>query len=766
MAARTATVAPTRGRKRKKSNPVVRFIKRTILVLLTLTCILFIVGALVFASEFKIAQEKLTNLPMLMTQLQMQPTTIYSADGKPLYVTSAEYRLPVEYKDIPKSVRDATVAAEDVRFYKHHGVDIQSLLRIAVEAMRDKKLGAGGSTLTMQLAKRLYTSPKKTLKRKIQDMALAIAMERQLTKEQILTMYLNDVFFGSGAYGIKAASEVYLGKPLSKVDLSEAALLVRCVRRPSDETPFSNLKKAIENRNSVLKVMRDEGMVTDDQYDKATKEKPRLNPKPPSTTARLLRAPYFVSHVLQVLKQDMPDINFDAGGYKVYTTLDNDLEKRAEKAVRDAVEQFKGYRVTTGAVVLIDHKGRILAEVGGEDYNRNQFNVITMGRRQPGSSFKSVVYSAGIAQGAVTADGSVSDAPFYLKDQWTGQVWAPKNDNGRSGGMISVKTAFAYSYNLASVNLTNKIGPSTVVDYAKNVFGFTSDIPPYMSIALGTCEVSPLEMARAYSIFMTGGDRVEPYPIDRVVGPDGTVVRKYEPRISQNILDPRIVNQMRELQRAVVENGTGTRANVVPNARGKTGTTQDNKDAWFCGYSDGLEAIAWVANERRENGKPVYYPMSSRAFGGTTAIHIWVDLMKKAHEKYAVKMEDRTVAPQNPDAAFATKAEVDRANEPDRAPEDPSMVPPPQPNVDTSGATAGDAPDPTPPDEAPGDATDEPPAKPVEKPKPAPPPVQYVDVEICADSHELATMYCPETVVRTYIKGQEPKKYCHLHGPR
>lgn len=770
MATRTATVASTKRRTRKR--PWVRFFKRFTLFVLTVACIGFIVGAAMFASEYKQAQQKLSNLPVLMSQLELQPTTFYSADGKPLYVISNEYRLPAKFKDIPKVMLDATVAAEDVRFYHHHGVDFPSLVRIAVEAMKEKKLGAGGSTLTMQLAKRLYTSPERSLKRKVQDMALAVAMERELTKEQILELYLNQVFFGSSAYGIKAAAEIYLGKPLDRLDASDAALLIRCVRRPGDETPFSNLKKSIENRNAVLGVMRDEGMITEAVYKHSIKEKPRLNPKPPATTARLLRAPYFVDHVRQILKQDLPaDIDITRGGYKIYTTLDSRLEAEAEKQVKKAVQDFKGYRVNTGACVVMDAKGRILAEVGGYDYKRNQFNVIWQGRRQPGSSFKSFLYSASIAQGITTADGSVSNERYYERDPWTGKVWSPANDNGRYGGYISTKTAFAWSYNVCAVRLLLALGPNALVDYAHNVFGFTSEIPAVKSLALGTCEVSPLEMARGYSVFMTGGDRVEPHAIDRIVGPDGQIVRKYEPQIAANVLDPRVVNQMRELQRAVVEFGTGMTAKAVPNARGKTGTTQDNKDAWFCGYSDGIVCISWVSNEQRDGNRWIYKPMSSRAFGGTTAIHIWTPVMKMAHDRFAVVMNDRQPPNTNTDAPFANEQDVKPSQDtsesthvdemanppttPDPAVQDPS-------DSDTNGNDQpSDVPDPDSGD------TETPPAKPVvvKKPKPAPPPVQYVDVEICADSHELATMYCPETVVRTYQKGKEPTRRCHIHGP-
>ncbi len=768
MAARTATGVSTGSRTRKKKNPVVRWIKRIILLFLTIFCIGFIVGALVFAQALKEAQSKITNLPALMASIQTEPTTFYSADGVPIYIISNEYRRPADSQDIPLVVKNAVVAAEDVRFYKHHGVDVQSLFRIAVEAMKDRRFSQGGSTLTMQLAKRLYTSPEKTLKRKVQDMALAVEMERELTKDQIVTLYLNDVFFGSNAYGIKAAAQVYLGKQLNELDPSDAALLVRCVRRPSDETPFTNMKRAMQNRDSVLKIMHDEKMINDDQFHHALREKPQLNPKPPTTGARVLRAPYFVDHVKRLLTRDMPDIDLTQGGYKIYTTLDSHLENTAEKAVRHTVAISRSGKVTNGACILIDYKGRILAEVGGVDYNKDQHNAVTDGTLQPGSSFKSFLYAAAIDRGIIDEESYVSNERKTYVDQW-GAAWDPENDNGKYSASASVKTAFAFSYNVSAAHILEQLGPQTLVDYAHNVFGITSKIDPFMSIALGTPLVSPLEMARGYSVFMTGGDRVDPYPIDRVVGPDGQVIRKYDPKIAPNVLSPQVVNEMRDLQLAVVENGTATRVvkGKVPNARGKTGTTSSNKDAWFDGYSDGLECICWVANTHGVGKNATELPMSSKVFGGTTATLIWVPIMQEAHKRYAVPQPDRD-QPQANTQPFATKQDTrqpdpnsDSNHVNDMAP--PSTTPTTAPdNGDVNNST--DNPPPSDPNNLPDTV---PPINvpPRIRPKPKPKPVEYVTVEVCADSHELATMYCPETVMRSYIKGQEPKKYCHIHGP-
>jgi penicillin-binding protein 1A len=307
------------------------------------------------------------------------------------------------------------------------------------------------------------------------------------------------------------------------------------------------------------------------------------------------------------------------------------------------------------------------------------------------------VYSTAFAQGVLGPDDTISNAPFRYRDPWTGNIWAPKNSNGKYGGNVSVKTAFAWSYNVPAVRTIERVGPATVVDYAKNVFGFTSHLTPYMSLALGVGEVSPLEMAQAFSVFMTGGDRVKPMAITRVIGPDGQLMRTYDPVVVPNVLDRRVAKAMDELLLAVVQSGTGRAARGVPNARGKTGTTQENKDAWFCGYTDGLVGIGWIANERRVAGKPVYEPMSRRVYGGTVTIQMWTGIMKEAHKRHARKLEEKKEEekpkapfedPANPDAEVSPNPPtgqvevppVQRAEPCDVVPEEefPGDMPPPE----------------------------------------------------------------------------------------
>jgi penicillin-binding protein 1A len=746
--------------------------KRGIILVLTLFCAVFIAGTLIFMSAYREAESKLSDLPKLADSLKQPPSKIVSMDGKLLFSVSGEYREYVPYSKIPKHVVDATVAAEDVRFWQHRGVDPISLARVFREAAKDGKFSQGGSTLSMQLSKRLFTSSDQTYQRKVQDIATAVALERELSKEQVMELYLNQIFFGSGAYGIKAAAHVYFNKPLEKLTLSEAAMLIRVVRRPTSENPFKDYETSIENRNVVLGVMLDEGMIDKATYDKAKKERPKLNPNPPQSTAQLKMAGYFVQHVQAELKKDFPEIDLSSGGYKIYTTVDSELQKLAEEVVRKTVADNKHLKVNTGAFVMMDYKGRILAEVGGVDYSKNEFNVITQAKRQPGSAFKPFVYATAFAQNTLRPDGYVSNDRFVQRDAWTGEVWSPDNSNGKYGGSLSVETAFKWSYNIPAVRVMDKVGPSTVAEYANTVFGFSNKFSPYLSMALGAQEVSPLEMASAFSVFMTGGDRLKPMVITKIVGPDGEVIKTYNPTSHPNVLDPKVAKDMDELMRAVVVSGTGKRAIGVPEARGKTGTTSDNKDAWFCGYTDGLVGIGWMGNEQKVNGRPVAMPMARAAFGGTMTINMWTGIMKTAHKKYAHKIEEKQPwsNPFNEDNAEVSARRPTEERETET--ENPAEVPPveipdateevtPDPAIEEpSETTVPDLPEPEPPFSEVREK-----AKPKPKPRPEPPPVVYVDVEICADSRMKASMYCPETVIRTYRKGEAPGKACTLHEP-
>lgn len=750
-------------RTKKKKGGRFRIVKLVLAGLLLLFLVFAAVFGVYFALKLRDASAKIPNLPSVMDELSRKPSVILAVDGTELYRVSNEYRRAVNYASIPKLVINATLAAEDKRFFEHHGVDYWALGRVAFGAASEGKLAGGASTLTMQLAKRVYTSPEKRVDRKVEDIALAIMIERQLTKQQILEMYLNQVYYGEGAFGVQAAADVYFGKALKDLTVSEAATLARCVRRPSRENPFANLDRAIENRDVVLDVMLEEGMITMAQHDEALKEPLRLNKRAFASGERRLYAPYFVDAVLEQL--DHQGIDISTGGFRVETTLDPRMQRITEREVARTVRENRRQRVNTAAFVLLDKVGQIKAMAGGVDYDRNQYNMVTQGRRQPGSSFKPFVYATAFQLDAWRPGKAVSNARLTYPPAFPGaKPWVVHNSSNRYGGMVSVQSAIANSYNVCAVRVMEETGATRVSDFCHTNFGFTSQLDPVLPLALGATAVSPIEMARGYSVFMLGGDRFEPYMITRVIGPDGRVVKAFQPEYVRNVLAPHVAAWMDYLLRSVVTSGTGHRAKSVINARGKTGTTSDNRDAWFCGYSDELMGIGWVANEQRGPGDPprwTYPPMASSAFGGTITVTMWAPIVGECQKL----MKER---PRDFDAPEGIRS---RSYDPPQEPVDepfPEVVTPLDEIAPGSG-TGVVVPPPSEPVEKPTrDPVREPTAAPTSPPDrrtERPANTNYVYYEICAASGKQANFYCPETVRRRYPEGQGPPGVCTVHGP-
>jgi len=800
-------------KKKKKSSKLKRRIKLTI-AYLSLFSLLVVIGAgVIWFNALAAARDEMPSIESKLSDLRVVPSQILSSDGEVLYIEADEFREPVTLDKIPKIVQEAVVSAEDRRFFDHSGVDFWALVRAGFITAKDRRLSQGGSTLTMQLAKRLTSNGEKTFGRKLNDMAVAYEMENEWSKDHVLQLYLNEVYFGEGAYGIKAAALTYFGKQLDQLTTAEAAMLARCVRRPSDENPFKNLSRAIANRNIVLGIMRDDGIISQSQFDESSHEKVHLSSHKFIGSSRIIAAPYFVSSVLQDLKDNHPDIRLQDGGYKIYTTLNMKIQKTAEDSVSSVLSQFAGYNVNAGAVVLLNRSGGILAEVGGQDFRKDQFNIVTMGRLQPGSSFKPIVYSTAIANNIIGKDSYVSNERYVYRDPKTHKTWIPRNDNGDYGGTVSVREALAQSINVAAVRTLAAVGIDKVIKYAHDVFGFTSKLPRYPALALGTCEVSPMEMATAYSVFFLNGNRFTAYTIDHINDSDGTEVYVESPQIVQNVLDSGTTTQMDSLLQGVVEEGTGQAAQVIDGARGKTGTTNDNKDAWFCGYNKNFLCIAWTGNETydRKHHRYIRQSMSSHAFGGTVSIHLWVDTMQAAIKDISSAHAPVPQAPAPDKNSFlATKPPDSVKLDPQNPPGSGSDATGTTSGLDgatsatttsgsttstaTSGSTgnpdsSGDSglstasttgtiqgtstatttgtvnPDSSQPNKLPGSSSTVPPSAPVVvKPRThAHKKVEYVTVEVCADSGELATPYCPETVMRTFVKGQQPTHYCRLH---
>lgn len=645
MATRTATL---RAKREKKPRPVwVKRLKQAFALLFILGLIATCYIGFRFMGVYKRAEELVRTIDEKMSVVQVLPSKIVSADGVVLYQVSDVYRKPLgDFSKIPPHMRDAIIAAEDKRFWQHGGVDFWGLARALGGIARDHRVSqGGGSTITMQLAKRLFSGGEQTFDRKLQDIAVAMEIEKHYSKQQILTMYLDQVYFGSGAYGVQAASEIYFGKTVDELSLGECAMLARCVQRPSDVNPYKNLQRSVENRDLVLGTMLEMKTISQREYDKAIAEKPKLRQKTaPQLTVDLRNAPYFVQHVLEDLKDQNIDMDtLKLGGYTIHTTLDYKTQKIAEEQVRKIVRDYRGEHVTTAAFVLMDKEGQIKAEVGGVSYKRSNFNIVTHGMRQAGSSFKPFVYSAAFQEGKL---GIYDDLPDLRRKFHPGMSdeWTPRNSNAKYYPSVPVRSAFMYSMNVPAAEVMERVGPDKAVEYANGAFGFTSPFKPYMSLVLGAQDVRPIEMAQAYSVFMLRGNRATPYTITKIEQPDGEPI-SFEPKIVPNVLSPEVADDTDALMRAVATGGTGKEAKDVPNARGKTGTTSDNKDAWFCGYSDGLIGIGWVGNETiRKNGSAVYGQMGRAVFGGTVTVQFWRAIMLSAHDRLSSPMPERPLA--------------------------------------------------------------------------------------------------------------------------
>ncbi|MFN3650304.1 MAG: transglycosylase domain-containing protein [Armatimonadota bacterium] len=558
-------------------------------------------------------------------------TKIYSSDGVLLAKLAEENREPVPLEKIPKTMQDAIVAIEDARFYSHSGLDYKGLARALWTNVSGRELAQGASTITMQLARNMFFSQKKKMSRKVKEILMAVQIERKWTKRQILEAYLNQVYFGAGAYGVRSASQTYFRKNLDDLTLEEAALLAGLPQRPSAFNPFQvhaeegNYKRTKARRDDVLERMAQLGFVTREQAEEA-KEKPVKVAKSRPQTVGYFKAKYFCQYVVDELKerygydQDL----IEKAGLKVVTTLNWKMQQEAEKAAKQGLAKYSGWgNVSEVALISLDpNSGYIRAMVGGvqEPWDKYQFNCATQAKRQPGSSFKTFVYAAALQAGKTPYSSVNGNAAIRMPD---GTVWAPKNHGGGGGGMMSYRSAFQSSVNGAAANVCYDVGPRNVANLAMRL-GLEGPIPAYPSIALGTIEATPLEMATAYAPFAARGKKAEPLAILRIQNQDGEIVEDVQPKVKDSGLTPQTVEGMGELTRAVVTSGTGRGASRVPNAHGKTGTTEKNTDAWFVGYVPGeLVTAVWAGNRNNR-------PMSHSLYGGTICAPIWADYMEDA----------------------------------------------------------------------------------------------------------------------------------------
>ncbi|TWI71602.1 penicillin-binding protein 1A [Desulfobotulus alkaliphilus] len=565
------------------------------------------------------------DLPQITALEEYRPsslTQVFSSDGVLLARFYAENRMPVVSDQIPDILKQALIATEDRNFYSHHGMDPKGILRAVVRNLQSGGYSEGASTLTQQLAKTLFLSPDKTLMRKVREAFLALQIERRYTKEEILTLYLNQIYLGSGSYGVEAASIRYFGKSVEEISLAEAALIAGLPKAPSRFSPRASMERALARRNTVLRQMHATGIISQDQLEAALEE-PVTLAAGHSPSSR--KAPWFIEQVRMELEEALgPDILYQSG-LRVHTSLDSRVQEAAEEAVHThmaALEtRMRAQQITAlpqSAVLALDiHTGAVLAQIGGRNYAQSPFDRSTQARRQPGSAFKPLIFAMAI-EGGAEQDQMISDTPVIFP-QSRGQNWMPRNFSRNFMGNISLRTSLALSRNIPPIRLTDQMTPEKVVAFAGNL-GIKSPLQANLSLALGTSEVTLEELTAAYAIFPAGGMYHQPWRIRKVEDASGRILYA-SPRKSRSAMHPESAAIMTDMLQAVVTEGTGRRAKASNRALGgKTGTTDNFRDGLFIGFSPAMALGVWTGCDRNESLGPM-------ETGARTALPIWKDIM-------------------------------------------------------------------------------------------------------------------------------------------
>jgi penicillin-binding protein 1A len=549
-----------------------------------------------------------------------QTTQVLDRNGKAITELFAEQnRQHVALKDIPPSVRQAVIATEDQRFYEHPGVDLLGLARAIVTDIRAGAKVQGGSTITQQYVKQAFVGDESSVRRKVSEAILAYRVEQSYTKDQILEMYLNTIYFGHGSYGIQTAAKTYFGKPVGSLGVAEAAVLAGVIKSPRSYSPYLDPTAAKQRRDTVLAQMRDQGYIDASTFASATAS--------PIKTAGLKHgstiAPYFVEYIKDALVRTYGEDKVYRGGLRVKTTLDLGKQAAAEAAVRSA---FKKASDPSAAVVGMDPKtGQILAMVGGRDFQSQQYNVAVQGHRQTGSAFKPFVLATALKTG-VSPEQTFASGSMKLKIPG-GQTWSVTGAHG-GGGPMRLRPATWESVNSVFAQLILKVGADTVVATAKSM-GIATKITPVPAVALGGMAegVTPLEMADAFGTLANGGTTMKPYAILEVKDSNGAVLYSGKPAGIRS-LTPAVAYLTTDILKGVITNGTGTAADIGRPAAGKTGTTQEYRDAWFVGYTPDLVASVWVGYP--ESQREMTNVHGIKVTGGSFPAQIWASFMKSA----------------------------------------------------------------------------------------------------------------------------------------
>ncbi len=563
------------------------------------------------------------NIPGIRDVSQYNPpqaTLIFDRHGRMVDRVSAENRIVIGLNKMPPLLPKAFVAAEDGRFYEHPGLDLFSVFRAFVNNIRQGGKSQGGSTITQQVAKGLLLSPEKTYLRKFKEAILAWRIDRMLSKDEIIYIYLNHIYLGEGAYGVEAAAQTYFDKHASQLNLGEIALLAGLPQAPSRYSPIDHWQKAHQRQRYVLNRMAGDGYISESEAKAAYNITPKLNRQPDMQRAN--------GYYLQVVKkraEKMIGGSLKTAGLRIYTNLDQQQQLAGRRAVQAGVQavaarnQGKNGSPEAALVAIDACSGRVRALVGGTDFSTTPFNRAVQAKRPAGSVFKPLVYSVALEKGWGT-DTVIVDEPLSIQGA-DGKAWRPKNFSGRNYGPVKMSTALIYSYNIPAVKTMQKTGVKPVQQLARKA-GISTDMAANLSLALGTVDVSPLEMSAAYAPFVCGGTYTLPTLIDSIKNVEGETIYRHQPK-KTTVMSSSSAGRMKKMLVEVINRGTGKRAAGLPGTTGgKTGTSDDNRDAWFIGFQNNRITGVWVGHDRNQS-------LGKSENGGRTAAPIWRDFMDR-----------------------------------------------------------------------------------------------------------------------------------------
>jgi len=599
------------------------------------------IGSGIFAGFF---MANLSNLPRIDQLKEYRPSTItkiYSKEGEIIAEFFRQRREIVPLSEIPSSLQQAFLASEDRNFYKHGAIDLRGILRMLWVNLKARKVVEGGSTITQQLAKNLFLTQERTITRKIKEIILAIQIERNYSKKEIFEMYLNQICFGNGVYGVKEASSFYLGKELNELNLAESAFLVTIPRGPTYYSPLKYPEHTLNGKDSVLNKMYKFGFITREEWEKIKQMPIKIvEGKRRTRLGNIIHyAPYFVEYVRQQIEEKYGYKNLWEGGLKIYTTLNLKMQKAAEEVLVPYLTE-KNWQ---GALLSMDpHTGFVRAMVGGKDFfeeTAGEYNRALQAHRQTGSAFKLFTYTAAIDSKKFNAVSAFYDAPISFETK--AGIWSPENYEKYYWGEVYLWEMFAHSINVSSVKLLEKVGVEKVIKYAHQM-GIETKLNPYLSLTLGTSSLSLIEMVRGYATIANYGVKVKPIFIQKVEDREGKILEENFPQ-GEIVLSPQTSYIMIDLLKKTIDHGTGRRVRSMGFKRpcgGKTGTvgwkkkgeedSDKTKDAWFIGFTPDLVAGIWIGND---DGSP----LGDKITGSAACIPVWVNFMKRALIETPVK---------------------------------------------------------------------------------------------------------------------------------